>query len=80
MPKVRPLTEEQLIDYEWEQESINIMLDCKRLGIKNKDLAKLVKVTPEAISKQFSKHRVQKPTEIAYKLLRERILKNEKND
>lgn len=78
MPKVRPLTQEQQIEYEWSQISEAIYLDCKRLGIKNKDLAEVIGVTPEAISHQFSNRRVQMPTRIAYEKLRERKL-NEKN-
>ena len=78
MPKVRPLIAEQQIEYEWSKISEAIYLDCKRLGIKNKDLAEVIGVTPEAISHQFSNRRVQMPTRIAYEKLREKKLNNEK--
>ena len=70
MPKVKPLIAEQQIEYEWEQLSLKIMLDCKTLKIKNTDLAKEIGVTPQAISKQFNERRVQVPTILAYERLK----------
>lgn len=70
MPKTIPLLSEQQIEYEWEKLSQKIMLDCKKLKIKNKDLAKEIGVTPEAISRQFMHRRVQVPTILAYERLK----------
>ena len=75
MPKVRPLTADKQIEYEWEQLSERIFLDCKRLKIKNKDIAKELGVTPQCISRQFVERRVQVPTILAYERL-----KGEKNE
>lgn len=71
MPKVRPLIAEQQIEYEWEQLTLKIMLDCKARRITNKALAKEIGVTPQAISKQFIERRIQTPTILAYERLKE---------
>ena len=70
MPVVRPLIADKQIEYEWSQLSERIYLDCKRLGIKNKELAAEIGVTPEAISHQFTNRRVQMPTMLAYERLK----------
>lgn len=70
MPKVRPLTQEQQIEYEWNRRSEQIFLDCKRLRIKNKELAAIVGVDPSTISKQFRAKKVQYPTVLAYERLK----------
>ena len=70
MPKVKPLTAEYQIEYEWERLSEKIYLDCRRLKIKNKDLAKEIGITPEAVSHQFTTRRVQVPTILAYERLK----------
>lgn len=70
MPKIKPLIAEQQIEYEWEQLSLKIMLDCKRLKIKNTDLAKEIGITSQAVSKQFNERRVQVPTILAYERLK----------
>lgn len=70
MPRIRPLTQEQQIEYEWEQLSIKVMCDCKALKITNTALAKEIGITPQAISKQFNERRVQVPTILAYERLK----------
>lgn len=70
MPRVRPLTVDHEVNYQWSRISEKLIADIAILGIKKKDLARVSGVTPGAISQQLKSKRITMQTYIAWQILK----------
>ena len=71
MPRVRPLTVDHEVNYQWSRISEKLIADIAISGIKKKDLARVSGVTPGAISQQLKSKRITMQTYIAWQILKE---------
>ena len=70
MPRVKPLTTDHEVDYQWSRISEKLIADIAVSGIKKIDLAKISGVTPGAISQQLKSKRITMQTYIAWQILK----------
>lgn len=70
MPRVKPLTKDQEVNYQWSRLSEKLIADIAISGIKKIDLAKISGVTPGAISQQLKSKRITMQTYIAWQILK----------
>jgi predicted transcriptional regulator len=70
MPKVRPLVDDQKVDYEWKKLSEKVIAEIAVSGIKKKKLAEISGVTPAAISTQLSRKRITIQTFLAWQIIK----------
>lgn len=70
MPRVKPLTIDHEVDYQWSRLSEKLIADIAISGIKKKDLARVSGVTPGAISQQLNNRRITMQTYLAWQILK----------
>ena len=70
MPRIKPLTVDHEVDYQWSRISEKLIADIAVSGIRKIDLAKISGVTPGAISQQLKSKRITMQTYIAWQILK----------
>ena len=70
MPRLKPLTIEEQVGYQWSRISEKLIADIAVSGIKKQDLARVSGVTPGAISQQLSNKRITMQTYLAWQILK----------
>lgn len=72
MPRVKPLTIDHEVDYQWSRLTEKLIADIAVSGIKKIDLARISGVTSGAISQQLKSKRITMQTYLAWQILKEK--------